>query len=159
MMVRSGISKRETGSYRRSEKDVSEILYKSEKRCTVCCLSMFPSHLSTLKLYLKFAMKYCLCRHLHNAVYSFALVIVLYTVNLHILIFCHFKKSDSIWLPLVMQQTSRQYSDLSHSLSNNVKPFRAMELIRLLYGCLPHNQWQPYSTLVKKFVEVLINIL
>jgi hypothetical protein len=60
----------------------------------------------------------------------------------------------SIWLPLVVRQTSRQYSNSSHSLSKKVTRIRAMALIRISYGCLPHNQWQPYRTLAKKF-EVL----
>jgi hypothetical protein len=49
----------------------------------------------------------------------------------------------SIWLPLVMRQTSRRYSNSSHSLSKKVTPIRAVALIRISYGCLPINQWQP----------------
>jgi hypothetical protein len=63
----------------------------------------------------------------------------------------------SIWLTLVMRQTSRRYSNSSHSLSNKVTPIRAMASIRIWYGCLPHNQWQPYWTLER--FEVLTNVL
>jgi hypothetical protein len=64
----------------------------------------------------------------------------------------------SIWLPLVMRRTSRRYYNSSHSSSKKVTPIRAMALIRISYGCLPHNQWQPYRTLVKK-IEVLTDVL
>jgi hypothetical protein len=53
-----------------------------------------------------------------------------------------------------MRQTSRRYSNSSHSLSKKVTPVRAMALIRISYGCLPHNQWQPYWTFVKQICGV-----
>jgi hypothetical protein len=59
----------------------------------------------------------------------------------------------SIWLLLLMRQTSKRYSNSSHSLSKKVTPMRAMALIRISYGCLPQNQWQPYSRLVKKILK------
>jgi hypothetical protein len=75
----------------------------------------------------------------------------------HLLTLQHFLRVFNMAASGYASDTGR-YSNSSHSLSKKVTPIRAMALIRISYGCLPHNQWKPYWTLLQKF-EVLTNVL
>jgi hypothetical protein len=52
----------------------------------------------------------------------------------HLLTLQNFFYKCSVWLPLVMRQTSRRYSNSSHSLSKKATPIRGVALIRISYG-------------------------